>query len=201
MSKIPSAKELNYLYLEKKLSLSEIADSTGYKTHKIIYWMDKLGIKRRDRSEANYIKANPKGEPFTIRDSLTRNEVKLKYLALGLYWGEGGKAPNRGVRITNSDPGVIRVFLEYLTKICSAKDDKIHFYLQTFKDNDLQIARNYWAEQLKVDTKRINTGTPIPSMGKGTYKKISLYGVMSLGFFNSHLQLYILNELGKLGMK
>lgn len=201
MSKIPSALELNYLYLEKKLSLSEIADYTGFKTHKIIYWMDKFGIKRRIRSEANYIKANPKGEPFTVKNRLTRDEAKLKYLALGLYWGEGGKAANYGVRITNSDPGVIKVFLEYLRKICRAKEDKIHFYLQTFKDNDIEIAKGYWSEQLKVGPKRINTGTPIPSMGKGTYKKISTYGVMSLGFFNSHLQSYILNELGKLGMK
>lgn len=201
MNSIPSAQELAKLYTEEKLSLSEIEAKTKFKIHKILYWMDKYGIKRRNRSEANYLKANPNGEPFLIKKKLSRDEVKLKYLALGLYWGEGGKTANHGVRITNSDPGVIRQFLMYLVKICQARDDKIHFYLQTFKDNDIEIAKAYWSKQLRIDPKRINSGTPILSMGKGTYKKISLYGVMSLGFFNSHLQLYILNELGKLGMK
>lgn len=201
MNKIPSALELNNLYFEKKLSLSEIATKLNISVHKVLYWMDKYQIPRRKQKEANYLKHNPNGEPFLIKKKLNRVEVKLKYLALGLYWGEGGKTANHGVRITNSDPGVIKVFLEYLRKICRAKEDKIHFYLQTFKDNDIEIAKSYWAEQLKIDPKRINSGTPIPSMGKGTYKKISTNGVISLGFFNSHLQSYILNQLGKLGMK
>ncbi|HAS69167.1 TPA: hypothetical protein DCS00_03320 [Candidatus Collierbacteria bacterium] len=201
MARIPTKDELKELYIDKKQSLSEIAIKLGFKTHKVIYWMDKYGIVRRKRSEANYIKHNPDGEPFCIKTRLTRDEVKLKYLALGLYWGEGNKTTSYAVRVTNSDPGVIKQFMLYLRIICRAKEDKFGYYLQTFKDNDLVKARKYWGRMLGIDPDTIKTTKPIHSMGKGTYKKICKHGVMTVGFFNTHLKSYIMNELGKLGMK
>lgn len=201
MARIPTESELRELYLVKKQSLSEIAKNLDLKTHKIIYWMDKYGISRRIRSEANYIKANPNGEPFCIKKRLTRDEIKLKYLALGLYWGEGNKTTNHAIRVTNSDPGVIKQFVRYLKIICQIREGKLCFYLQTFKDNDLVIAREFWGGMLDIEPSTIKTTNPIPSMGKGTYKKISKYGVMTVGFFNTHLKTYIMNELKKMGMK
>lgn len=201
MERIPTMEELKELYIDKRQSLSEIAKITGFKTHKVVYWMDKYGICRRKRSEANYIKANPSGEPFKIKAKLTRDEVKLKYLALGLYWGEGNKTTNHAVRVTNSDPGVIKQFMLYLRTVCLVKEEKLSFYLQTFKDNDLVVAKKYWGERLGIDPNIIKTTKPIHSMGKGTYKKICKYGVMTIGFFNIHLKSYIVNELEKLGMK
>lgn len=201
MAKFPRSEELTDLYIKRKFSLSEISTITGFKIHKIIYWMDKYNIARRGRSEANYIKANPKGDPFNVKHKLTRNEVKLKYLALGIYWGEGSKTSNYRVQVTNSDPGVIRQFLRYLIEICKAKSSKIHFYLQTFKDNDILLAKQYWSGQLLIDPTRINTGKPLPSMGTGTYKKISANGVMSVAFFNTHLKSYILKQIKKLGLR
>jgi len=201
MVRIPTELELRKLYLERKQSLSEISKTLGFKTHKIIYWMSKYGIARRRQSEANYIKANPDGEPFCIKRRLTRDEVKLKYLALGLYWGEGNKTTNYAIRVTNSDPGVIKQFMRYLKNICQVRENKLCFYLQTFKDNDLVVAREYWGEKLEILPEIIHTAKPIHSMGKGTYKKICKYGVMTIGFFNTHLKSYIMDELGKLGMK
>lgn len=199
MARVPTEKELRELYIDKKMSLSEIATKTGFKPHKIIYWMDKYSITRRRQSEANYIKHNPGGEPFKIKTKLTRDEVKLKYLALGLYWGEGGKTTNYANRVTNSDFGVISQFRRYLIEICRVKESKIKYYLQIFKDNDLKLAKKYWAENLNIYQESINTGKPIRSMGKGTYKKINRYGVMTIAIFNVHLKTYIMNELGKLG--
>ncbi len=132
---------------------------------------------------------------------MTRDEIKLKYLALGLYWGEGNKTTNHAIRVTNSDPGVIKQFVRYLKIICQIREGKLCFYLQTFKDNDLVIAREFWGGMLDIEPSTIKTTNPIPSMGKGTYKKISKYGVMTVGFFNTHLKTYIMNELKKMGMK
>lgn len=201
MERIPTENELRKLYIDRKQSLSEIANKLSFSVHKITYWMSAYQIPRRKQSEANYIKANPNGEPFCIKKRLTRDEVKLKYLALGLYWGEGNKTTNHAVRVTNSDPGVIKEFILYLRKICGAREDKIRFYLQTFKDNDLVVARKYWGEKLEIRSDIINTTKPIHSMGKGSYKKVCKYGVMTVGFFNTHLKTYIMKELGKLGMK
>ncbi len=200
MARIPTENELREFYLNKKQSLSEMAKRLGFKTHKVIYWMDKYGISRRERSEANYIKANPDGEPFCIKRRLTGDEIKLKYLALGLYWGEGNKLRGYDVKVANTDVGVIKQFKKFLIEICQVRESKIKYYLQTFKDMDLVLAKNYWSEMLDIDPILINTGKPTHSLGKGSYKKVCEQGVMSVCFYNTHLKACIMNELGKLGL-
>jgi len=201
MARIPTENELNDLYSVKKQSLSEIGEILGFKQHKIIYWMDKYGIKRRSQSDSVYIKLNPLGDPYKIKNTLSLQEERLKSLALGIYWGEGNKTTSHAVRVTNSDPGVIRNFIYFLRTICSVKEEKIKYYLQTFKDNNIAKAKIYWSKELNVDPILIRTCTPIHSMGKGTYKNISMNGVMTVAFFNMHLKKYIMNELRKMGMK
>lgn len=201
MGKIPTESELRFMYQDEKLSLSEIGSFTSSKVHKILYWMDKYGIPRRNRTEANYLKHNPCGEPFEIKKKLTREEVKLKYLALGLYWGEGGKTVRHSVKIVNSDPGVIQIFVRYLIKICNVRLDKIHYYLQTFKDNDILEAKRFWAKELMISHDIIHTCSPVRSLGKGTYQNISKYGVMSAEVGNVHLKSYIMKEIAKLSIK
>ena len=201
MARIPTESELRELYIDKKQSLSEIATKLNFSVHKVTYWMSSYKIPRRSQSDAVYIKSNPDGEPFCIKKRLDRNEVKLKYLALGLYWGEGTKMGRHSVKVVNTDVGVIAQFKRYLIDICQVKESKIKYYLQTFKDNDLVVAKKYWSEKLAIDQILIKTTKPVHSMGKGTYKKINNFGVMSISFFNIHLKTYIVNELRKLGMK
>lgn len=163
--------------------------------------MVKYDIKRRGISEANYIKANPNGEPFQIKNNLTIDEEKLKFLALGLYWGEGGKTVPHAVRVTNSDPGVIKQFMRYLIEICQVRHNKIYFDLQTFKDNDFDVAKNYWSTEMGINQSKISTCKPLQSLGTGTYKKINKFGVMTVAVYNTHLKTYIMKELRNLGMK
>lgn len=187
-------------YLSQKYSLAEIAKNLGVSVHKVRYWMEKHGIVTRCISDAVYLKHNPEGEPFEIKAKLTLGEEKLKSLALGLYWGEGNKVTAHAVRVTNSDPGVIKCFRDFLIQICQVRANKIGYYLQIFKDNDVEQAKQYWASSLKIDPGQILAGKPIHSLGKGTYRKTSEYGVMTVGFFNIHLKAWIMQQLGELGM-
>jgi len=84
------AKEtLTELYCNQKLSMAEIAKKLEVST--IYYWMSKYGIPRRIRSEAIYIKQNPKGDPFKIKELKTKEDFELFTLGVGLYIGEGSK--------------------------------------------------------------------------------------------------------------
>lgn len=194
-----SSDTLEKLYLDQKRSISEVAKILDVSVHSVMYWMQRYCIPRRQRSEANYLKHNPNGEPFNIKLELPLEEEKLKSLALGLYWGEGNKTSSHAVRVTNSDPGVIKVFLEFLLKVCRVDRSKIGYYLQTFKDNDIEVARIYWSKSLGIEPSQINTCEPVPSLGHGSYKKINRFGIMTIGFFNTHLKKWIMDELGELG--
>ena len=52
-------------------SMQDISRQLNCSVHKVVYWMDKYDVKRRTRSEATYIKANPGGDPFKIKTKLS----------------------------------------------------------------------------------------------------------------------------------
>jgi len=194
-----SKTDLLQLYIVEKKSMHDVAKILNFSIHKVEYWLKKYDIGRRNRSNANYAKYNPDGDPFQIKENLSLDEEKLFSLAIGLYWGEGGKTNYQSARLTNSDPAMIMIYYQFLTTICQIKPVKIHFHLQTFKDNNITLAKKYWSEKLNIAQDLVNTSKPIPSQGKGTYKHISSYGVMTVGVYNTHFRTWMMEQLTKLG--
>src|SRR3989344_806379 len=122
------------LYIDKRKSKQEIADIFQCSLHKVSYWMDKYLIKTRTISDAIYIKHNPNGDPFTFISPKNSEEAKLFGLGLGLYWGEGTKANLNSVRLGNTDPKLLKRFVEFLIKFFGIKKSDFTFGLQIFTD-------------------------------------------------------------------
>lgn len=179
-------------------SMAEIATILGCSVHKIVYWMDKHGLRRRTRSEATYIKLNPEGDPFDIKRCLTRDDSFLLGLGIGLYWGEGEKVSPHALRVGNTDPGVIKTFIKFLLGICGARKDKLYYNIVCFNDTDPELARGYWAKQLKTSPEKFGKITQIPSQGKGNYKRKSRYGVCTVAFGNIKLKRWMMEQIEKL---
>jgi hypothetical protein len=191
--------KLSNLYLDKHKSSSEIARIIQCSENKINYWLNKYRIKKRTISEAVYLKCNPKGDPFTIKSNLNRDEVKLNAVGLGIYWGEGDKSPNNtSIRVSNTDPFLIKKFREFLKKIYKVKKDKIQYSLILFNDIDKKIAVEFWKKELKIKEKQLGKIIVIPSQGKGMYKNKSKYGVLTIIFTNKKLKEKILKDIKKL---
>jgi len=168
--------------------MQEISSKIGVKYNKIVYWMRKYGILRRSRSEAIYIKLNPKGDPFKIKNKLNKDESFLKGLGLGLYWGEGNKANKTAVRLGNSDPKLIKLFRYFLIKICGVKKEKFKYNLLLFNDANKKKAVNFWEKELGSPTIRIGSITALKPRGKGNYKNKSMTGVLMIEFNNIKLK-------------
>src|SRR5581483_7922935 len=100
-------------------SMFEIALELNCSVHKVSYWMNKNKFRRRSRSDAAYVKANPVGDPFKIKTNLTIFETKLYGLGLGIYMGEGSKLAYGSVRVSNTNPTILRIFISFLKIICS----------------------------------------------------------------------------------
>lgn len=182
--------ELKNLY-GRGLSMMDIAKKLGKSHHQVVYWMNKYDIPRRSWSDATYIKRNPNGDPFHIKEKLTPKERELKGLGLGIFWGEGGKTNRISTRLGNTDPRLIKKFIEFLKKICGIRDDKLHFELIIFNDSDPQKARNFWSDQLNIDTNRIGKSIIIPPQGKGTYKNKNQHGVLTVCCHNTKFKKWI----------
>ncbi len=179
--------ELEKLY-NSGLSMKEISDRSGVSYHKICYWMEKYNIQPRSRSAATYIKRNPNGDPFKIKKRLSKSETELKGLGLGLYWGEGTKSDRCSVRLGNSDPKIIKKFIEFLVVICGVQTEKLRFSLQIFNDIDSQGAEEFWLEELGVSSSQFSKTTVSVVRGPGTYKNKSRHGVLTVYIHNKKLR-------------
>lgn len=186
---------LRRLY-EKGESLTEISETLKCPLHKVRYWMNKYKIKKRSISEAVYLKLNPDGDPFKIKAHLSREEMFLLGLGVGIYWGEGTKVDSiSSLKVANSDPGILRAFIVFLRKICRLRTYRFSYSIVCFNDTRAEDARYYWSKELKVPPEKFGKITIIPTQGKGTYKRKSLYGVCTLQGNNVKLRRWVLEKI------
>lgn len=191
-----SFEKLKNLYTKKHLSAFEIARIFNCSENKINYWLRNYNIQKRNISDAIYLKHNPNGDPFKVKNRFNKKELELKGLGLGIYWGEGDKSSNNtSVRLSNTDPFLIKKFREFLRKIYQVKEEKFSYGLILFNDIKKSKAVNFWKKHLGIKRKQLGKITIIPPQGKGTYKKKSKYGVLVIIFTNKKLKEQILGEI------
>ncbi len=89
---------------------------------------------------------------------ISKNELWL--MGIMLYWAEGSKekANSVCVQFTNSDPQMIKLFLNWLYKIClfSKEDINCEIYLHENALNRERKVRNYWSEITGISLKQFH---------------------------------------------
>ncbi|OGN33339.1 MAG: hypothetical protein A3F98_01625 [Candidatus Yanofskybacteria bacterium RIFCSPLOWO2_12_FULL_41_8] len=189
---------LNELYIEKKRSVPEIAKVFKCSENRINYWIRKFKIKKRSLSDAMYAKYNPHGDPFSVKEPKTLEEAKLLGLGLGLYWGEGNKKNRNSIRLGNTDPRMIRMFLRFMVDIFGINREKLRFGLQVFDDMQPRKTLNFWLNELKdfqIRKDQFLKITVTQSRSIGNYREKSKFGVMTVHFSNTKLKNIIDNML------
>lgn len=188
---------LKNLYFNDNLAVSNIAIVFGCSEHKINYWFRKYGIKKRTISESIYLKHNPFGDPFKFKNPKTSSDWKLFGMGLGLYWGEGNKANKNTVRLGNSDPGIIKIFIRFLDKFFGVKKSKLKFHLHLFSDMGINEATDFWIKELRVKKSQFYKPTVTKTGKLGNYKAKSKYGVLTIIYGNTKLRNILVNFLLK----
>lgn len=186
---------LEKLYLEDGLSMMEIAKLLGFSHHKIEYWMSAHSIKRRSISDAVYKKHNPNGDPFTIKPIRTKDDARLQGIGIGLYWGEGTKSNQHSIRLGNTDPKLLNIFMHFLIELYGVKREDFHFGLQIFTDINPDEAMAYWTKELDVNPSQFYKIIVTISGSLGTYRKKSRFGVVTVQYHNKRLRDIIMGLL------
>lgn len=186
------------MYVIEKASMSEIAQKLHCSVHRVAYWMDRHQIVRRTISEAIYQKHNPNGDPFKVKVIKSLPDTMLLGLGLGLYWGEGNKANKHSIRLGNTDPTLVRTFINFLIQLFGVNKDDLHFGLQIFTDIDPVSALAYWTKELGVKPSQFYKITVTISGSIGTYRKKSQYGVITVHYHNKKLRDIIINLLAEI---
>lgn len=193
--------EKSYLqeaYLSKKQSVNQIAKEHGCSQNKITYWLQKHNIKKRSIADAVYVRSNPDGDPFSFERPKNNGTWFLYGLGLGLFWGEGNKMNKNSVRLGNTDLDLIKQFLYFLKVIYQVDERKLRFGLQLFNDIPKERALHYWSLNLGVSKDKFQKIVVTKSIRKGTYRKKSDYGVLTVYFSNTKLRDTIMSAITEL---
>lgn len=112
-----------------------------------------------------------------------------------IYWGEGDKISEHGVRIANTDPRMIKVFVNFLVHVCQIPTKRIRGWVLIYPDLDGQSCRKYWAEHTGLGVDNFSKNITI----KGRHKTHRLqYGVCNVGISSKYFKQKMLVWLERL---
>ena len=175
------------LYRENKFSAVQISELTHLSTSKIVRILEVNNIQKRSISEAitqlNITKFHK--APFQLKQNLSAAENDLKITGIMLYWGEGAKTSG-SVKLANSDPGMIKVFLLFLRNICGAEEKRIKMIIHMYPDQDKTFLQEFWSSVTGIGPENFYK-TQILAGKKGTYKKKSIYGTATIYYGDKKL--------------
>lgn len=109
---------------------------------------------------------------------LSRRELLLSGLCL--HWGEGSKSQTSSLILSNTDPGMIRFYIYWLTKALSVSKEKIRIRLQLYTDMNAEREIEYWATILKLPKAQFT----LPYFKKSSKKRINHKGSFGHGTCN-----------------
>jgi hypothetical protein len=175
------------MYRDDNLSAVQISEFTNFSVSKIVRILEKNNIKKRTISEAitqlNITKFNK--VPFRLKPLLSPDENDLKLTAIMLYWGEGAKTSG-SVKLANSNPDMIRIFLLFLRRICQVEEKRIKMIIFMYPDQDRIFLENFWSSITGIGLENFYK-PQILAGKKGIYKNKSIYGTATVYYSDKKL--------------
>lgn len=148
-------------------SYREIRSVLGVSKSTLSYWlrpfplsMERLREVRdwnRKRIE-NYIATRRKKKEELLHQIYSEQEKVIlplsdRELFLGglfLYWGEGAKSMRGEISISNTNPGIIKAFIQWAQQILKVDRGRIIVKLQLYSDMNPQKEMGIWAKELDI---------------------------------------------------
>jgi len=190
---VPEDKHIVDLYVSGKLSEAQIAKRLSIAPKHVRRALNVRKVTRRTRSEAIrylYITKFDK-KPFELKKGLSKREHALKIAGVMLYWGEGSKKGNT-VALANSDPSMVSVFMRFLRDICGIDKDRVRATIHYYGDHDPKELLSYWSRITRIPPAQFYKPF-LHANTKGTYKKKSQYGTISVQYSDKKL-LRLIND-------
>ena len=113
------------------------------KSTKRLHFLNKV---RGDLLAAHYEQA--KKEALEELENNLHNPLFIAVIAA--YWGEGDKLSRNHVRLTNTDPAMLRMFVTFLKNYSHISMDRVSLALFIYKDLDNETSKKYWANEVGI---------------------------------------------------
>lgn len=202
---------------KKGMSYSQIKNELGISKSTLSNWLYKMPLSEKRIRELN--SQNP------IRIERYRNTMKNKRDArllevykkvskeigrlskrelllagLFLYWGEGGKVSKYMTTFSNTDPKMIKFFLNWITRCFGIDRDKITVLLHLYSDMNIEKYKNFWSKELNLKIEQFKK----PYIKNSTLANISYKngfgkGTCNIRIYSRDINEYIMQSIKYLG--
>lgn len=124
------------------------------------------------------------------REEATREFESLKYnplfiAGIMLYWGEGTKGPKLGVKLSNTDPVLVRLYVHFLMHACRIPISKIKAQVLVYPGLEERTCRGYWAKQSGIPWENFTKSSII--VGRHPVKRLN-WGVCIVVVSNTYFK-------------
>ena len=97
--------------------------------------------------EEKWIKWHERCRKTAMKEFPHIKKNPLFLAGLMLYWGEGdSKIENSNVRLSNTNPEMIKIFSRFLRRICHIPRKKIKIHLFLYPDLKERVSKQFWSK-------------------------------------------------------
>ena len=165
------------------LSSERIHELRALSPRRIERFRNTMRTKREHRMAESYTNA--------AKDIGKRSKRDLFIAGLYLYWGEGTKSAPGRVSIANTDPDVLKAFMDWLL-LMEVPRNRIRIRLHLYRDMDPDQEMMFWSRYLKLPFSQFRKPQiKVSSRVEQTYKGSYGHGTCDLYFDNVILWRYI----------
>lgn len=126
------------------LSMQETADKLDTSIWAVNDAMRRYKIPRRTNFQTRKIQFLKSPLSYRKKEKLTPSEKSLHLAALMLYWAEGTKRGKR-VDFANSDPNMVRIFINTLRQIYQINEKKLRALIYCHANQNITDTINFWS--------------------------------------------------------
>ena len=112
-----------------------------------------------------------------------------------IYWGEGDKTSKNSFRIANTDPGMIKLFIDFLLNICKIDEHRLRAWILLYPDLDEEICKKFWIENTGL--KDVHFTKSVIIFGRHKKRRVS-NGVCNVSYSSTYLKEKMLVWIGLL---
>lgn len=159
------------LRIEKNLSYSKIRKKLGVPKSTLSYWLREFPLSEErilELRHQGWKKGEASRERFraTMRRKreLKNQEVYNKYrerfahvsretffvAGLILYLGEGHKKDYTKLNLANTDPKIVRFFIQWLEEFLGVPKEKLKLSLHLYENMDIEKEKKFWQKELEI---------------------------------------------------
>lgn len=119
-------------------------------------------------------------------------ERELFIAGFFLYWAEGGKTRRSTLVLTNTDPGMLKMYLKWLT-LLKVQKERLKIKLHLYKDMNVDREVAFWSKELGINKTHFHkTWVKKSKMTDLTYKNNFGHGTCNVILHDTTIATYVL---------